>query len=282
MHKHNVKRGVVVVVVFLILINFTNLIQAFGVSTPYLENDTLSVASGHNYTYALTIQNGDIQDYYVDISYSSTDNIASLRKTSYFVPSNTYNNTFYFDISIPKDAQIGQKYVLEYGAKPRMNESASLTVGVEIKRHITIEVASKDDNVAVSLIQEPEVKDIKEISSNDDNMSKNSSWPRVWRYALILIILALAVLITNRLWRLSKGISSKFNNEKVTTYTISQAINLKEVQELLEKISDEEFKLQEIKNLFKEKISELTTHNLNKEIKSMSRKDVIKAIDKIR
>jgi DNA-binding transcriptional MerR regulator len=75
--------------------------------------------------------------------------------------------------------------------------------------------------------------------------------------------------------------SSRLGNERVTNYTISQAINLAEVKTLLEKMSNEEFKLQEIKNIIKEKISELTEHNLIKDIKKMSRKDLIKAINNI-
>jgi len=272
MHKHNVKRGVIGVVVFLVLINYCYFTQAFGISTPYLENNTLKVNPGQNYTYTITIQNGDNQDYYVDISYSSTDNIANLRKTAYFISINTFNNTFYFDIIVPKDALKGQEYVLEYSAKPRVNENISLALGLEIKRQITIEVIDEKNITAASLIQKPAI----------NKNSKFEIGQTVGKYIMIIIIIALIVLIVNRVWRLSRRLSSKLSSERTTNYTISQAMNMKEVQDLLEKLSDEEFRLPEIRNLFKEKISELTTHNLTKDIESMSRKDVIRTINKIK
>ena len=276
MHKHNVKRGVIVVVVFLIFINYCYFAQAFGVSTPYLENDTLKMEAGQTSVYTITVQNGDNQDYYVNISYSSTDNIANLRKTAYFIPSKTYNNTFYFDISVPKNASKGQSYTLEYSAKPITNESSTLSVGLEIKRHITIEV-----------IDENNITTISQMSSNqkqvaEKEIKETNIWKIIKNCLLAAIILTLVILIINRIWKVSKGISSKLSTERITNYTISQAMNLKEVRTLLEKMSDDEFRLAEIRKLFKEKIFELTTHNITKDINNMSRKDLIRIVDTLK
>ena len=275
MRRHNVKRGVIVlfITLFIAILSIT-FSHAFGISTPYLENDTLKVNAGLNYEYSLVIQNGDDKGYYVDINYSSTDNVANLKNITYFVPSNTYNSTFYFDIAIPKDAPIGKTYTLEYTAKPRLNETAPITLGVEIKRTLKIIVSDENNTAAVNVLQK--------YSTETNNKKPASIWSTIEKYFIVIIILLLLTAIINRVWRLSKGMSSKLSNERVTDYTISQAINLAEVKTLLEKMSDDEFKLQEIRNIFKDKISELTTHNLSKDIKEMSRKDVIKAIDKIK
>jgi hypothetical protein len=281
MHKHDVKRGVVVLLVFLILINLSYFTQAFGLSTPYLENDTLRVSPGSIHTYAVTIQNGDIEDYYVDINYSSKENVVSLGKTEYFVLSNTYDNTFYFNINIPIESQTGKTYILEYSAKPRLSNVSIMQPIKEINRTINILViADTNANMIPEVPKEEKIKEVQpETQSTNDNTPKKN---HIGTYLIIIIILTLVILIANRLWRLSKGLSSKLSNEKVTTYTISEAINLKEVENLLEKMSDEEFRLPVIKSLFKEKISELTTHNLTKDIKSMSRKELIHIIEKIR
>jgi|GEM_PF-2278497 hypothetical protein len=276
MSESSVKRGAIAVALFLVisislLVISINFGYAFGISTPYLENNTLKVASGNNYTYMLNVQNGDAENYYVDISYSSTNNVVTLRQTTSFVPSNTYNGTFYFDINIPKDAKIGEKYTLEYDAKPRTENNSNIT-NLEIQRQITILV-----------IEETSKKTVE-----NKNIGHNFG-----TFILILVILTLIALITSRLWRLSQNTSERIiektnnktteeYNEKATNYTISQAINLKEVQILLEKISDEEFRLPEIKKLFKEKILEFTTNPLVKDINSVSRKELIRLIEKIR
>jgi hypothetical protein len=47
-------------------------------------------------------------------------------------------------------------------------------------------------------------------------------------------------------------------------------------------MSDDEYSLQEIRSKFKDKISELTPHNITRNIHEMSRKELIATIDKIR
>ncbi len=259
MFDSRVKRGVIAVALFLVVLASINFSYAFGVSTPYLENNTLKVVPGGNYTYILTAQNGDAEDYYVDISYSSTDNIANLRKETSYLLSNTFNNSFYFDITIPLDAQIGKVYVLEYYAKQRMLNNSNMT-GLEIQRNINILVSGQED----------------------ENPTKSITWRIIWMSLLAIIILVLLTLITIRVWRLAKSTSFKIDGGKVTNYTISQAMNFSEVQALLEKMTDDEFRLHEIRKLYKEKISELTTHSTIKNIDELSRRELINAIEKIR
>ena len=59
-------------------------------------------------------------------------------------------------------------------------------------------------------------------------------------------------------------------------------INLDEVKKLLQNINDEAFEVSEIKNLFKDKLSELTTSDITHKMLNMSRKELIRAIDKIK
>jgi len=272
MFSSSVKRGVIVVVLFLIVIIFTNKVYAFGVSTPYLENDTLKVLPGQNYTYTLTLQNGDDEDYYVDIIYSSTNNVANLVSGTYYTPAKTYNNTFDFNINIPSNANIGEKYVLEYSARPRIGNNGTVTLGVEIKRSINIVVTDEKNTNG-----QPIVSPLEAITQKN----YGDIFSKVWKYLALIIIGVILIFVVIRLWKLSKGVSLKLNRKRQTNYTISQAISLAEVKVLLQKISDEEYELQEIRKLFKNKLAELTNNDMVEEIPRVNRREAIIAIDHI-
>jgi len=114
-----------------------------------------------------------------------------------------------------------------------MVNTTNITTGLEIQRHINILVAGEEENPT--------------------SLDNSNTWHIVWISMLALIILVLLVLIIIRIWRLAKDTSLKLDNGKVTNYTISQAMNLEEVQALLKKMTDEEFRLHEIRKLYREK-----------------------------
>jgi hypothetical protein len=279
MYRKSVKRGAVVFLLLIIIVTILAIsasnISAFGLSTPYIKDETLNVNAGKTYEYGITLQNSDSEGYYVDIAYASTEDVASLESTEYYVQSETYNTTFYFTIKIPVDAPVGKTYALEYAAKPRVNESGGVAMGVEIKRGITILVIDGTTNAVKETTE-------KEITLVQEDNTKSNSLKNISKYILLVIILAIVILIARRLWRLSKGLSSKIGEVRQAKYTISEAISLAEVKKLLQNISDEEFEVSEIKNIFKDKLSELTTNDIAHKMFEMSRKEVIRAIDKIK
>ena len=123
----------IVISIFSIIISL-NAAQtvAFGIATPYIENDTLKLEPGQSYIYAINVQNGDEFSYSIDFSYSSTRNVANLRNRDLFMPKKTYDNTFIFDINIPSDAKTGDVYILSYSAKPTNNNTGQILMTVEI------------------------------------------------------------------------------------------------------------------------------------------------------
>jgi hypothetical protein len=262
------KRGVIVIVLFFFIVILAYNINAFGISTPYLENDTLKVLPGQNYTYTLSLQNGDEEGYYVDIMYASTKNVAALTNVSYYIPAKTYDNKFNFMISIPIDAKFGEKYILEYSAKPRVSNSTSV-LGLEIKRSVQIVVTDKSSSII-----EP-AADLNGPHASSDTMRKAG------KYLIGIAIIILLIILVMRLWTLSMNISKKLERKSKTTYTISQAISLAEVRTLMQKLSDEEFELTEIRTLFKNKLSELTNNEIVTEISHISRREAIIAMDHI-
>lgn len=272
MYVKSVKRGAVVFLLLLtiFLVNSV-MLNAFGLSTPFMKDETLRVNPGKMYAYTVTLQNNDAQEYYVDITYSSTEDIARLEKTEYYVPAYTYNITFSFLMEIPETAKIGQTYALEYAAKPRVNGSETVSMGVEIKRGITILVTDKETNSV--MLEDQIFKEQKRIDID---------WRNIGKYILLILIVIAAGFMVLLVWRLSKRITSKLSEEERTGYTISEAMNLDEVKKLLKNINDEAYDVSEIKNLFKEKLSELTTNDVAHRMHNMTRKELIREIDKIK
>lgn len=278
MYRKDIKRGAVVFLLLLIIaLIFSTRISAFGISTPYIKDDTLLVNPGKTYEYSITLQNNGDQGYYVDIDYSSTEDVASLESTEQYVPAGTYNTTIHFKLAIPETAQIGKTYALEYSAKPRIEENGTVSMGVEIKRGITILVTDGTTNAANAAISTE-----KTAAAPINDIKKSINIKNIKKYTLLIITLIILIFIIKMLWRLSKKMSSKISGTHQTKYTISEAISLEEVKKLLQNINDETFEVSEIKNLFKDKLSELTTNDISHRMQDMSRKEIIRAIDKIK
>lgn len=284
MLRGSVKRGVILVGVFslfcilysFLFLSSINEVNAFGISTPYLENNTLRVLPGQNYTYTLSLQNGDEEAYYVDMSYSSTKNIVTLEQATYYINAKTYDNKFDFRINIPSDAQFGDRFILEYSAKPRTTGNGTITLGVEIKRDVKILVTNETGpglEPAISLI-------IAENTSKENNQYIEL-FKKAGKYIIAIVIVIILVILIMRLWTLSMKLSKKLERKSKTTHTISQAISLAEVRTLMQKLSDEEFELPEIRALFKNKLSELTNNEIVTEISHISRREAIIALDHI-
>jgi hypothetical protein len=262
------KRGVIeagVFFVLFILLNIiavsilTNNVYAFGISTPYLKDNILLVNSNKSYVYIITLQNGDDQDYYVDLIYSSTDNMVSVKQTSFYAQAETYDTKVYFEFIIPADAKIGQEYVLDYVAKPRTNNSDIISSDLEIARSIKIVVEdnSEDNSIQNSL-------QVLTTNSTIDNQTKEdieySFFNYMKNYFLVIVfilVLILLVLIIFRLWRVSQGISMRLFNKRVTTYTITESNSFNALSVILEKMTDEEFMLEDIKTLVMTRFNEL-------------------------
>jgi hypothetical protein len=272
----HMKRGVVV---FLLLITIvlihTAYASAFGVSTPYLKDDTLLVNPGKVYEYVIKLQNNEEIGRYVNISYTSTDKIASLSKEEYYVPANTYDTEVKFNIIVPEGIVIGKTYALEYAARPRVGENGTVSMGVEIRRGITILVTDGTTNIA-------------EYTENSVELTNENS-PEIihlikiiGKIILIGIIILILIILGQRIWRISKSMSEKIRQGRRTKYTISEAVSLDEVKTLLKGINDEAFDMPEIRNLFKEKLSELTTSGISEKIHELTRKELIREIDKIK
>jgi len=243
---------------------------AFGIATPYLENDTLRLEPGQSYTYVITLQNNDDTDYYVDFNYTS--DVATLKELPSIVPSKSYNTQLSFDIKIPDKAFPGDRFSLAYSARPILNKTGQVGMTVEIRRTLKIEVVEKN--------------------GQGYKITFGDRIGRVWqdlfeksRAGLYYLggVIAIVILgfLTIRLWRLSKGMSEKIAHhrhaakEPHAPFAISHARNIHDIMLLLEQIPEKEFELAEIRKLFSEKLLELNEVYLSKKILTVKSKDII-------
>ncbi|HYD04042.1 MAG TPA: hypothetical protein VEC16_07135 [Alphaproteobacteria bacterium] len=265
MYSYIVKRGVLVVVVFLLAISF---VHAFGVSAPYIEDNTLKVNSGKVHSYTITVQNGDEQDYYVQINHSHKE-IISMDESLKYVPSKSYNTTFTFLVSIPQEIPAGTEYNIEYTARPVMNQSDAVSIGVEIKRNLKVIVTDAEGNIPVA--------DRKPLI----NISNKGVFKSILKYAVILASLVIAGFVVYRLWTVSKGISEKINNKK-SNYTLRESRNIHQLHDLIKKMSDEEFNLPIVKHIIKDKLTEFNEHHAAHKVIHAERSDMIKDLENIK
>jgi len=272
MSDHIVKRGVLVVVLSIILsILGSGIVHAFGVSAPYLENDTLIVYPGHTYVYDITLQNGDSKNYTAEITYLSTRDVVDVNEKKVFVTERNYSIKVPFNITIPSDAKIGDIYVLVYNVTPKFFENSTEITAFNIPRGLNmLVVESPKEDIQQS-------NSINGMSGYFSSEGFKNTYKNVGKYLLILIVLAGIIFVALRIWKMSKKMSSKIDAEKHQNMTISDAKDIEQVREILRKISDEEFSIPEIREIFRKKIIELTKDESILD-DTITRKELIKKI----
>jgi hypothetical protein len=269
MYKTLVKRGAIAISFLLVLALILPNINGFGISTQYIENDLIKLEPGQSYVYAITIQNAEEEDYIVNITYTSTKDIAILRDRNKLIPTETFNNTFYFDITIPRNSTVGEEYYLRYAVRPIINNTTLIPSSMEIGRQINILVVDSNGS-GFSIKTEEDKTTITEYDSKIKEL--------LYYFAGILAII-LFIIIVLRIWKLSTNISTRINPDKVTDYTISESKKLYDIIELLEKLSDEQFEIEEIRKLFVDKVLNVTKVDVRHR-QHISRKELLRTLKK--
>lgn len=260
------KRGGLVVVLFLIVLLIPSIVTSFGISTPYIENNTLKVTPGNTYVYTITVQNGDSSGYFVDMTHNLNE-FVRLDEYTRYVESKTYNTTFQFIINVPQDAKSGEEHNLEYSAKPRVEGEGTINMGVELKRNIKIQITEQESNIP---FYTGNLKIIKNLKSFD---SKN-----IYKYSLIILSIIIIIFVAKRIWKISQKISTKIHSTKEEKKTISESKTLKELYNLLDEISDEEFDLKAIRNITKQKLHHLNQEGIYHHVPYLSRKELLEKL----
>lgn len=265
------KRGILIALVLFILFFASSISSyAFGVSTPYIENDTLELYPGEEYNYSFNIQNSEDQEYFVVINYNSTDNIAFMPNTQGYIPPKSYNSSFSIFLKIPKDASEGQNYSIVYSVKPKINESGAVIMGIELQRNFKVKVKSQPLEVSNTEI------------NNESSLIKKlfKEYNEYLKLSLNVLIIIFALIIASALvWKTSSRVVSKLKSKR-RSYTINEAANIGEIIYLLKKMKNEEFELSDIKDMLREKISKFGLEITGRAVHEMNRKEFIHILRK--
>ncbi len=272
-----IKRGVIdshILELFMLVTILTLMLAgyatAFGVSTPYLENDTLKLEPGQHYTYTVNLQNNDDILFDVAFNYTADKDIAQLISGNTTLRPKTYNNPFVFEIIAPDDAIKGERYTLQFSARPLLNLSGQVPMVVQIQRSLTVLIVDKNGQGQTLTLYE-----------------KMRIWERrhnagfmIAVYVIVgLIILAVAFVIILRLWRISKGIagalepSTKIEEGPPARMTISACTSVEDITELIATIPENAFNLPEIRTLCAEKFMELNEKFLSQKVFTVKTKE---------
>jgi hypothetical protein len=186
----------------LILVIISSSVQAFGISFPYMDNDTIKLYPGQGYLFKLTIQNKDNESITVDVTVDSP--IANLVGESQLeVPGVTYDTSVFINITLPKDAKPGEIYDVSYAVSPVGKGEGQIPIAVAYSRSFKVLVA--------------------EIPKESTGPTSNAIIPPESGFSLpawlvipliVIIILVVGILLWNKSHQMSERISKPSTGAK--------------------------------------------------------------------
>jgi len=131
-----------------ILLLFSLKICAIGISSPYLENNTIKLIRGESVIYSINLQNPEDVDIDVKIDYNSEITKIIDYKEAYTLPAKTRNTKIAFNITAPEKAETGKVYTVSYSMKPlSIGGEGTLPMTTTISKKFNVEI-TKDPNSA--------------------------------------------------------------------------------------------------------------------------------------
>lgn len=179
----------------LILVIISSSVQAFGISFPYMDNDTIKLYPGQGYLFKLTVQNKDNESITVDVTVDSE--IANLAGESRLeVPGGTYDTSVFINITLPKNAKPGNVYDVSYTVSPVGKGEGQIPIAVAYSRGFKVlvtEIPKESTGPTSNAIIPPE---------------SEFSLP-VWLVIplIVIIILVVGILLWNKSHQMSARIS---------------------------------------------------------------------------
>lgn len=252
-----------IIIVFLLIPISINSVNGFGVATPYFENDTIMLEPGQTFDYTIKIQNNDDISFDVQIDYDS--DVAVLNSKEFFIPAKSYDNAFTFIITIPNISSPGDKYSLNYNAKPIMNISGQVPMNVEIKKSVSF--ITVKENGQGYFITKP--TNIDRIKGAIIGILKAS-----YIYLIIIIVLATTIFVGIRLWKISTKITQKIN----APYTINDAKSTQELFVLIKMMNNKQFDNEFIRNMYSDRFKALKEQFLSNKVLTASRREMLETL----
>jgi len=176
-------------------------VSAFGVGTQYMENRTLNLYPGQTYLFKVELQNKDEQEVTVKVILDSS--IATLiGGPEVTIPAKTYDNVqVYFNITVPKTAQLGDTYNINYLVAPVEKGEGQVPLAVQYDRTFKILVVERPAGL-------PEEQEPASLPAAPESVLAKMKWVLI--PLIFLIIMAVAILI----WNKSHQMSNRFGRKE--------------------------------------------------------------------
>lgn len=218
---------------FAMLIIFAPVVLGFGLSSDYLQDNTLSLAPGANYEYRINIQNPIDQPLFVNMILKDVGGIASFNRTStvFEIPAKSYDTQIPLYISVPWYASEGTTYDISYTATPVEGPNGGIGFMVTLSRAFSVKI-SKDG--FISRGTRAEKKGISEITAN----SVQTVYAHKFQIGSAFLILIAVLITASLLWRRSEIISNKILSQQKSSGTYS---TLEEFYDLMRNSDDKTF-----------------------------------------
>lgn len=186
-------RGLTYIVLIVFLIIFSAIsVQAFGISYPYMPDNTLDLYPGQTYMFKLVVQNKDPEDITTHISIDSS--IATLVGDSLLdVPGGTYDSHVFFNITVPDDAYLGDTFNINYAVSPTERGEGQIPFAVSYDRSFKVRVVEKPEG-----LEEPEEEQPLPIPEA----------PLIPKGVFIVLIIIVMLVLIVFIWRKSRQMSS--------------------------------------------------------------------------
>lgn len=143
---NNTRMRIVILFIFsLSLVSFNA--YSLGISSPYLENNTLLLPKGQSTIYTIILQNPEDIDIEVRLNYDSK--IAKIidYKEAYILPAGKLDTKISFNITASKDTKPGDIYPVSYSIKPLSSTGGgTLPMIVGMNKQFNVELLKADEN----------------------------------------------------------------------------------------------------------------------------------------
>ena len=129
-------------IVFLIL--FLKEVIAIGIVTDYLENNTLELMEGTSTTYQILLQNTEEE---INVRVGLDSEIAEIinYEEEYILPAGISHTPIVFNITAPKHAKVGGKYVIGYYMEPISGKGGAIPFGIRMNKQLIVKITKDPD-----------------------------------------------------------------------------------------------------------------------------------------
>jgi hypothetical protein len=125
-------------ILFLFFICFCINVNAFGIASPYLENNEMSVSPGESKDYKIELQNVDPIE--IKVKFFLESNITKIvdEKEFYFVGNKTPIKEVILRVTLPENAKPGEEFKVKYGAYPLSSSDAPVSLSIRLNKEFTV------------------------------------------------------------------------------------------------------------------------------------------------